>query len=509
MKLNNGGNAYSRPVERHLAMAQSGAFDHNGEQKNQEQREIAMTFHAEETPLTNTRAGIYEAGIPRETDQPIRLKPGPHLLLDDFLIEQSENVERVVNKPIRDPAIPNPLVTGKEDGCFQPYMTVLRDPDTGVFRLWYGHRTENFDTNRSRIGYLESQDGIHWKRPARILEEPRPIQFGISVIDGGKGFPNPAQRYKFGWYAEGGLNVAASPDGMVWTPLTESIVLTHNHDINSIFYDPLRARYVATISVYRGGDTWSGNRRITMQSYSSDLLTWSPPHYVLMPDSRVDEGETQFYAMDGYLARGDLIIGMVKVLRDDLKADDRPDPPEAYGIGYTTPAWTRDGETWTRDPEHFFDPNSEKGTWDHAHAWIDEQVVVGDEVYLYYGGYARGHKVNRFEERQIGLVKIKRDRYMAWRAGSATGKVRTPLVLLEGEAMTVNADADSGFVQVQILDAEGRPIPGFQRDDCEPITVDGMAAPVRWKRSIQELRDLPVRLEFSLRNASLFSFELR
>jgi len=73
---------------------------------------------------------------------------------------------------------------------------------------------------------------------------------------------------------------------------------------------------------------------------------------------------------------------MVKVLRDDLKSDSSPDPPDAYGIGYTTLAWSHDGEHWVRDREPFFDRSSQRGAWDRAHAWIDEQVPVGDEVYL-------------------------------------------------------------------------------------------------------------------------------
>ncbi len=30
------------------------------------------------------------------------------------------------------------VVTGYEDGCFQPYITVVRDPATRRFRMWYG-----------------------------------------------------------------------------------------------------------------------------------------------------------------------------------------------------------------------------------------------------------------------------------------------------------------------------------------------------------------------------------
>jgi hypothetical protein len=212
--------------------------------------------------------------------------------------------------------------------------------------------------------------------------------------------------------------------------------------------DPLQ-RYVATISCFSTGPSWSGQRRVTQQSTSTNLLDWCEPWFVLTPDDRLDEGQTQFYAMDGYLRRGDLLIGMVKVLRDDLKADSPPDPPDAYGIGYTTLAWSHDGERWVRDRATFFDRAPQRSAWDHAHAWIDEQVPVGDEVWLYYGGYQRGHKVNRFEERQIGLLKMKRDRYVARESGPSGGSFRTPLVIVAADAMTLTVDARAEEVQVE------------------------------------------------------------
>ena len=468
-----------------------------------------MNASAEHVPLTNSKARIYTPGQAAATQEPIRLKPGPHLFLDEFLIASSENVRRVVNKPQRDPAIPNPIVTGKEDGCFQPYMTILQDPETGEFRIWYGHRALDHNAGASQIGHMRSEDGIHWVRPPQALPGPGPIQFGVSVIDEGPDYPRPAQRFKYGWWKDGGLKVASSPDGLTWTLMAPGVVVYHNHDINSISWDPLRQRYVGTVSVYRPGDAWSGNRRITMQTYSTDLLTWTTPHYVVTPDDGRDDGETQFYAMEGYLIRGDLTVGMVKVLRDDLKADDPPDPPEAYGVGYMTLAWSRDGETWIRDQAHFFDPNPQKGAWDHAHAWIDEQVPVGDRVYLYYGGYARGHKVNRFEERQIGLVIMQRDRYVAREAGDQPGRILTPLVILDAEALRVNVDAARGSLTVQVLDADGQPIPGFTHADCTPITADALDAPVNWKRPLTELRGKPVRLEFEFRNTRMFGLELK
>src|SRR5262245_51900292 len=66
----------------------------------------------------------------------LTLKPGPYLLLDDLLIEQSSNVTRAINCPMRN--FDHPVVTAKEDQNFQPYVTVLRDPETRKFRIWYG-----------------------------------------------------------------------------------------------------------------------------------------------------------------------------------------------------------------------------------------------------------------------------------------------------------------------------------------------------------------------------------
>ncbi len=443
---------------------------------------------------------------PAKTDAPIQLRPGPQLFLDEYLIESSSNVIRRVNAPQRDLAIPNPIVTGKEDGCFQPYLTVLRDEATRRFRMWYGVHTEDFNPNRSHLGYLESDDGAHWRRPHRVLADPAAIQYGVSILDEGQSFAPAAQRFKFAWYHATGLKIAVSAEGLSWTPLAPEVVLAHSHDVNGLHWDSLRQRYVATVSWYEPGSAWAGKRRITAQSTSTNLLQWSEPWLVLTPDDRRDEGETQFYAMDGYLTRGELTIGMVKVLRDDLKADQPPVPRDAYGIGYTALAWTRDGEHWTRDQTKFLDRNPQPGTWDHAHAWIDEQLPVGDEVYLYYAGYRSGHKVNRFEERQIGLLKIKRDRYVAREA--TDGVLRTPLLRLHGARLTLNVEAPAGEVRMRVLDDRNQVIRGFGYADCRPVIGDGLDVPVRWRRSIAKLRDQPVRLEFSLRNARLFALNL-
>ncbi len=451
-------------------------------------------------------ASIYRPGqqAGRQGGEPLRLGPGPHLFVDDFLIEESSGLTRRVNRPARDPRIPNPILTAKKDGVFQPYATVIRNPQSGRFRVWYGAQTAAHDVALSHLTTMESDDGIHWIRPPRRLADPGLIRYFSSVVDDGPDSPDPRKRFKLAFHG-GGLNIATSPDGLSWTMLRREAVLEHNHDINNLCYDALRDQYVATFSVFATGRTWHGSRRATMHSTSRDLVHWEKPWYVLTADDRLDQGRTEFYAMSGYIQRGGLWIGLVKLLRDDLAAAGTP--RGSAGIGYTTLAWSRDGRHWQRDRTAYFEPDPKPGAWDHAHAWIDCQTPVGKEVFLYYGGYKNGHKVNRFEERQIGMVRILRDRYVSRDAEASEGVLRTPPVILAAGEMTLNAKVD-GRLQVRLLDLDGRPLPGFDVDDHRPIHGDSLAHAVRWPKPLAKVGKKPVRIEFRLENAQLYGFDL-
>src|ERR1043165_606109 len=126
------------------------------------------------------------------TKQAIVLRPGPYLFLDDRMIAHSSNVSRIINAPVR--ILPGPVVTGREDRHFQPYVTVLRQSDAGRYRIWYNVAV---DGGQSHLACLDSPDAIHWIRPHRVLDDPGRIAFGASVLDEGPGFSNPNSRYKF------------------------------------------------------------------------------------------------------------------------------------------------------------------------------------------------------------------------------------------------------------------------------------------------------------------------
>ena len=442
-----------------------------------------------------------------ESIDPIVLGIGPHLFLDDYLIESSSFVVRRIMSPKRESA--NPLISGEEDGNFQPYISVLRDPETKRFRIWYNIQVDG--RRQSHLGYMESNDGVHWIRPHMELSFPFTVTYGASIIDEGLDYLQSEKRYKYAYYHDGGVRVAVSSDGLDWDSLSPDILVSSGDFVN-IYRDPIRNRYGLNFKSYIEPRDWlNSNLRTCSQSNSEDLLSWLDSDMHIYPDKR-DYGETQFYCMGGVLARGDLLIGMVKVLREDHPAEPYG---EIRGIGYTTLVWSRDGKTWVRDREPFLNRSSQPGTWDRAMSWVDTQLPVDDEVYLYYGGYRYGHKGDRNRDRQIGLARIGRDRYVARESdthheGSGdTARLLTPALIFEGIRMTLNVNADNGKIFVQVMDQDGEPIPGFTFSDFDPITIDSIEAPVRWARPLADLEGLPVRLEFQMhQSVQLFAFNL-
>jgi hypothetical protein len=318
------------------------------------------------------------------------------------------------------------------------------------------------------------------------------------------------------------MYVGFSPDGFRWTahdgnpvlptwPLGYGTATRHGvGDIVDVYYDPLSRRYGAAVKVHAvpedgfapGPRAGAGIRRLVGLSTSPDFLRWEEPRRIFAPDAS-DDGLLEFYGMGAMHLRGTLRIGLVRVLRDDLPCD--PGGP-ADGIGYSALATSRDGVTWDRRREPFLDRSPERGAWDHAMSWIGAAIPVGDEVFFYYGGYARGHKVEPTTERQIGLARMKRDRYLALAPTGEEGLLVTRPFRFPAGRLTVNARAGSGAVHVRLLDAGGRPLDALGEADARPVGGDVLAGEVRWPTPPEGLRGEPVRLEFRLRRASLFGF---
>lgn len=463
------------------------------------------------------------------------LVAGPQLFIDDFLIAQSDGIKKVTQHPER--FLDHPVL-GVEQHTTQPYMTVLRDASSGRFRMWY-----DYDMGENgAIALADSDDGIHWTLPKlgimgpdnRLMKIGRSHEngsFGCSVVDlGAVGqVKDSNRRYAMMWWSAltspPGAAIAFSCDGLHWTPNPDNPVLPYYPpesnkgaigvgDITDLFWDPMRNRFGALVKLAaQPSDGWSPGpragsiiRRLVGAASSEDGIHWTEPHRVIVPEKR-DPGLLEFYSAGGTIARGPLLISFVRMLHDDYSPDPNGKPT---GIGYATLATSRDGEHWTRQDDIFFNRSPTPGSWDHAMSWIGSSLVVGDEIYLYYGGYARGHKVEPTKERQIGMVKMPLDRFVAIepmhdRAMLTTIPLRTPS---DADVhLTINADASGGRIRVQVQDENGTPLPHLGFNDCDAIQGNGMRLPVAWKSGATLPRQSVIRLQFELTHAQLFAFE--
>ena len=456
---------------------------------------------------------------------PLALNAGPHLFIDDHLIAEQSFLQRTVNNPTR---LPAPVIPGGDPyRICQPFVSVVRDAQTGTFRMWY--EVPAPDPAISHVAYTESKDGIAWPPPKVLPNYFRDKDYThncrLSVVDHGPDWPDASQRYVMAVdsQARSGTRVAyvrifTSADGLAWTRLTRKPDLAHNNDITSLHWDPIRKQYIAIASQVIAGIT--GLARVPHQSESKDLLNWSPKRKIIQPSlapvemyaRKLNDGTTQFYGMSGIVVRGDLMIGLVKVLQDHLNATpgktaaEMGSPGRAYaGFGYTVLAWSRDGVTWQRDHEPFIPRNRVPGTFDYAMSWGDAQIITEQETLIYYAGYKRGHKVNRTKERQLGLARMPRDRYVSRLAGPNVGSLVTKRLVLQARSLTVNANV-RGEGRVRLLDSKRTPLDGFGWVEFQGDSIEHK---IEWSSGLTRVSGKIVRLEFQLKDAQLFGFDLQ
>jgi hypothetical protein len=467
--------------------------------------------------------------------QPLILDRGSHLFVDDFLIADSRGVTRQVVPPER--ILDGPVITsGPEHRNWQCWVTVLPSDNHGSYRMWYdAHSDEPRDRfDVTDLAYLESHDPLNWPGPYRTCDGPRPHLFGANVLDEGPGFHTPRERFKLVYFPNSephtpdreGLRAAHSPDGLRWTKYNNGApLISFGTPADSLhaWYDLYRRRY-ALIAKIMKPYTWASveGRRITADvrryaiTWSDDFRAWTEPEIVFAPDQR-DSGITEWYGAAGFLPRGGLTLAFLQELRDSLTVEGAP--PEAIacnkgnpgaGTGYTVLAWTRDGRTWERDrfTDKYLAPDPRVGAWDHAMAWIDCALEVGDDVLLYYAGYRWGHKFNMLTDRQLGVARTRRDRFVARVASPAGGSFRTPVLTRDRSSLTLNADASRGEIRVQATDAEGRSLAGLAFADALPITADALRSPLRWRNGRALPANTLFRLEFAMTDADLFALNV-
>jgi hypothetical protein len=435
---------------------------------------------------------------------------------------------------------------------------VFYDPDLGKYRMYYkawhlevAHGKLNTGTHPLYCCYAESEDGIHWRKPALGLVEFQgskannivlaPTTYGEVTSD--PGHPavfrddNPAcppeARYKAVIRAgkPRGLLVFQSPDGFQWSLLHPEPVITDGafDSQNLAFFDAHLGAYRAYWRIFTAGRADGAarkraGRRAIRTAISKDLVHWEPwqdLRYVDSPSEQLYTNVVKPYPRAPHLLIGFPTRYVERGWSDSMRAlpqrehrEERAKASLRYGTALTEGLLmaSRDGVTFKRWNEAFLRPGIEReGTWHYGHQYIAWHVVqtksvlegAPDELSLYAGeSYwtGAGSALRRYTLRLDGFVSIQ--------APMSGGELVTKPLTFTGKALHLNfATSAAGSIRVEILDAEGNPIPGYTFDDSSEVFGDAVDRVVTWKSGsdVSALAGRPVRLRFVLSDADLYA----
>ncbi len=460
---------------------------------------------------------------PRGAEAALGVEPvaprAKYLLLDSRLVERTENVTLRVGRVQKHPA--NPLF--QEDKPWEVrfdnvYPNVLYDREQQIYKCWYSPfivdeltrqtpaeqraqvRYRATPTREMGVCYAVSRDGIHWEKP----------ELGIIEFDGSKANnlvmrathgdgifkdereKDPARRYKmFGGQQIPGrprvFQAAFSSDGIHWSaPVLCPEVGVEGDTHNNAFWSPALGRYVGITRLFAG-------QRLVVRTESCDFTHWTRAVEILRGDPT-----NQTYAMATFAYAG-VHLGLVMVFN---VPSDRV---------HCELAWSPDTLTWHRiDAGTPLIPNSEKPgdyDWGCVYAAVTP-VIMQDEIRCYYGASHGRH--TDWRNGFLALATLRPDRFAGWEAGGVQGFLLTKPFALGRPRLLLNVEAEKGEALVEVLDEQGRGIPGYTAEDSVPLRlVDAIQAQTRWKnhQDLTPLRGEKVRFKIILRRAKLYALQ--
>lgn len=473
---------------------------------------------------------------------------GLELFLDDHLISWTQNVVRRVKPPLKHAE--NPILRAEypwEERYMTLYGTVMRDKDTGKFRMWYNAFGPDY-RKQSYLAYAESDDGYQWRKPmmgilsfgehaktnlllgadanvhgpAVILNPVAPPQDRyLAIYDSYTHFRPGSPESQLQSRA---VYAASSPDGIHFSPASGKMIVLGKSDVgHSAVWNPDREKiqlYMRGVNEYQEEGGLTQRVRYVRYAESSDGRSWSEPIELMRADDVDGAPDNQIHQLT-VTRYGNVYVGlltMFRIERLELGGEhlgERIDRLE-HGVTDTQLAFSRDGINWNRVADRStFLPRGSHGEWDGG--WIvtsSELVVYDDEVRIYYAGFPERYSVG---QTAIGVATLPLDRFVALKPRRLNEEAVVelkPYRYVGGEIL-LNADASKGGqIQAEVLDFDGKVIDGFERAAFIPLRADDLRHSLRWVAAGREktLNDAvgpgggqAVRLRFYVHNAEIYS----
>ncbi|MCL4692241.1 MAG: hypothetical protein KJ060_07000 [Candidatus Hydrogenedentes bacterium] len=455
-------------------------------------------------------------------DPPIAISDNPQLFLDDYLIRDMRNLERVMVQPEKHTG--NPVIVPEhpwEKRILEIYGTVLYDESREQFRCWYlanefkdgiPDNPEYPQTAEYYTCYAESADGIHWSKPM-VGREPfgRHEKHNV-IIEGTHGFcvlptpddPDPSKRYK----GAGGASVGESPDGLTWSVRNWRDAVGKNDTSTCVVQ--WNGEYLAYVRAQVPDPDWPAVMRGVGLSVSTHFLEWTPKETVFTTDKEDGYPWTQPYGIS-VTPFGDVLIGILWLLHlDEVEGNN------SEGHMDTQLVVSRDGRRWVRVANRapFLSPTP--GTWDAGRVFPGTTLFRRDgKIWIYYTGVSTRHGEG-WGEMGIGLATLPEDRFVGLRVreGATNGVLETHCLSFEGNELVINADVAESGLAVELTNAEGNVIQGAGRDSSHLIREDPLRYRVAWRdgdteRSLGDLtQGRPVSIRFLLENSTVYGFQI-
>lgn len=432
------------------------------------------------------------------------------LFVDDHLIASKNNVKRAWHAIEKYSANPIMKVDQPWEYDVITATTVLPAEDGSGYRMWYYCWSRPDDTKHGGYAlYATSTDGIQWEKP-KLGVQPfhKTGSKDTNIVEAGGSImftpedPDPSRRYKA--ISPGEFRFSSSPDGIRWEKLSKDRIFSAG-DTGHLMWDTFTGKYRGYAKI---NATVTGQRRRAIgYSEGAGFESWPAMRLVMAPDDFDDRwvkpGSVQRTHMYNcpVMIYQDMYIGLLVVYR----ADD--DEGYFHGPLFVEVVSSRDGFHWIRQDgdRNPLVPTGPERTWDHGMVFACSIVPVGDKLRVYYSGYDGLHDYLPFHA-AIGFGDLRRDGFASMDGGDVPGEFVTKRLSSLGGKLHLNYAADNGLMQVEVLDASGKVIEGYHRNDCDKLRKDSVDEIVSWRGKQVLPKQDSLRFRFILRNASIYSF---
>jgi len=430
------------------------------------------------------------------------------LFVDEFLIDRMEQVRLQLYPPVRREVVLEMNATAE---CpTSAYYNLFEEE--GRIRLYYRGNAPQDDSPEQTVHCAESTDGIHFTRlPVNRIALRGSKETSI-VYQGGAGHNfhvfrdgNPDCKADERYKAVGGewakLYGFVSPDGLQWRKLQEQpLEISGNFDsLNVAFWD-------ARLGCYRLFSRCGHHNVRAIQSCTSqDFLHWTIP---VPHEYRLDAEPEEYYTNATVLCPGaeHVLLSFPKrfLPARTQSIEDADYHYRSDGVSDTVFMSSRDGLHWRRFREAWVRPGLERENWTHRSNMV--ACGIAHTSPLEWSMYISEHygwttnRLRRLAVRPWGFAGIHAD--------FAGGVFTTHPLTFTGAMLRVNAATSAiGSIQVELQDAQGKPIPGYTLGEMPPWFGDDVDAVMRWTNGpdVSRLAGQPVRLHFVMRDADLFA----